>query len=90
MLAVSTSELARICVERGYERFEWSVLHWNEPAIGFYTALGAEPLAEWRSFRLTGAPLRDLGGTAGTIVASDVTSASEGGSHFNQALPLSN
>lgn len=84
------AELARICVERGYERFEWSVLHWNEPAIGFYTALGAEPLAEWRSFRLTGTPLRELGGTAGTIVASDVTSASEGGSHFNQALPLSN
>ncbi|WP_328518424.1 GNAT family N-acetyltransferase [Actinoplanes oblitus] len=31
----------------GYERFEWWVLAWNEPAIGFYRALGAELLDDW-------------------------------------------
>jgi hypothetical protein len=37
------------------------VLDWNEPAIGFYTALGAEPMREWTVFRLSGEPLRKLG-----------------------------
>ncbi|KUJ64372.1 GCN5 family acetyltransferase [Streptomyces albus subsp. albus] len=54
------AELARICVERGYARFEWSVLDWNEPAIGFYTALGAEAMDEWTVRRLSGEPLRAL------------------------------
>ncbi|HEX5568662.1 MAG TPA: GNAT family N-acetyltransferase [Streptomyces sp.] len=54
------AELARICVERGYERFEWWVLDWNEPSIGFYKSLGAEPMDEWTVFRLTGEPLRSL------------------------------
>lgn len=53
-------ELARIADERGYGRFEWSVLDWNEPAIGFYTALGAAPMAEWTVHRLTGDALRAL------------------------------
>lgn len=53
--------LARICVERGYGRFEWSVLDWNEPAIGFYKALGAVPMDEWTVFRMTGEPLTALG-----------------------------
>lgn len=56
--------LARICVERGYERFEWWVLDWNEPSIGFYKSLGAEAMDEWTVFRLTGEPLRALGETA--------------------------
>ena len=38
--------LAAVCVERGYSRFEWTVLDWNEPAIGFYRSLGVTPLAE--------------------------------------------
>jgi len=46
--------LARICVERGYGRLEWSVLDWNEPSIGFYKSLGAVPMDEWTVFRLTG------------------------------------
>ncbi|MBN6055400.1 GNAT family N-acetyltransferase [Nonomuraea sp. RK-328] len=54
------AELARICVERGYHRLEWSVLDWNEPAIGFYRALGAVPMDEWTVFRLTDEPLRSL------------------------------
>lgn len=55
--------LARECVERGYARLEWSVLNWNEPAIGFYRALGAAPMDEWTVFRLTDEPLRRLGET---------------------------
>ena len=53
--------VARLAVERGCGRFEWSVLHWNEPAIRFYKALGATPLDEWRLFRLTGEALTKLG-----------------------------
>jgi GNAT superfamily N-acetyltransferase len=54
------SALAGICVERGYERFEWWVLDWNEPSIGFYRSLGAEPMEDWTVFRMSGAPLRKL------------------------------
>jgi GNAT superfamily N-acetyltransferase len=53
--------LARIANERGYGRVEWSVLDWNELAIGFYKALGAKPMDEWTVFRLTGESLRRLG-----------------------------
>jgi GNAT superfamily N-acetyltransferase len=47
-------QLARLAVERGCGRFEWSVLDWNQPAIDFYRSLGAEPLSDWTVFRLTG------------------------------------
>jgi len=50
-------ELARIAVERGCGRLEWSVLDWNEPSIGFYKALGAVPMDEWTTFRVTGEAL---------------------------------
>ena len=53
--------LARECVERGYQRLEWSVLDWNEPSIGFYKSLGAVPLDEWTVFRLTDDALTRLG-----------------------------
>ena len=52
--------LAGVCVERGYSRFEWTVLDWNEPAIGFYRSLGVTPLAEWTTQRLTGDALLEL------------------------------
>ncbi|MER6063381.1 MULTISPECIES: GNAT family N-acetyltransferase [unclassified Streptomyces] len=55
------TELARICVERGYGRLEWSVLDWNRPAIGFYEALGARPQDEWTVYRLTDEALAALG-----------------------------
>jgi len=55
------AELARICVERGYSRLEWSVLDWNEPSIGFYKSLGAVPMDDWTVFRLTGEALGALG-----------------------------
>jgi GNAT superfamily N-acetyltransferase len=48
------TELARVADERGYERVEWAVLNWNEPAIGFYESLGARPQDEWTVYRLTG------------------------------------
>ncbi|MER6085090.1 GNAT family N-acetyltransferase [Streptomyces sp. NPDC001833] len=52
--------LAALCLRSGFERFEWWVLAWNEPAIGFYRSLGAEFLDEWRICRLTGEPLKEL------------------------------
>jgi GNAT superfamily N-acetyltransferase len=54
------THLAGTAVASGCGRMEWSVLDWNEPAIRFYRALGAEPLAEWSTFRLTGAGLAAL------------------------------
>ena len=56
------SALAQVAVARGYGRFEWSVLDWNAPALGFYAALGARPQDEWTVQRLTGAPLAALAG----------------------------
>ena len=44
--------LVDIARERGYGRVEWSVLDWNEPAIGFYRSLGAIPNDEWTTWRL--------------------------------------
>jgi GNAT superfamily N-acetyltransferase len=56
--------LARICVARDYGRFEWSVLDWNAPALGFYAKLGALPQSEWTVQRLTDEPLRALAARA--------------------------
>ncbi|PZQ41515.1 MAG: GNAT family N-acetyltransferase, partial [Pseudomonas putida] len=46
--------IAREAVKNGCGRLEWSVLDWNEPAIGFYKSLGAEPQDEWVRYRLEG------------------------------------
>jgi GNAT superfamily N-acetyltransferase len=54
-------ELARIAVERDCGRLEWSVLDWNQDAIGFYERLGATPNSEWTVYRLTGEALAELG-----------------------------
>jgi GNAT superfamily N-acetyltransferase len=56
-------ELARECKQRGYARLEWAVLDWNEPAIGFYTSLGAEAQEEWTIFRLSDDALTSLAET---------------------------
>jgi GNAT superfamily N-acetyltransferase len=56
------SALAGICVERGYQRLDWWVLHWN-PARDFYAAIGATAMDEWIPYRLEGEPLRALAGT---------------------------
>ena len=50
--------LAQLCIERGYERFQWWVLDWNEPSIEFYKSLGAVAMAEWTVFRLSGGALK--------------------------------
>ncbi|MFD8521258.1 GNAT family N-acetyltransferase [Streptomyces capillispiralis] len=60
--------LAAICRDSGFERFEWMVLDWNEPAIAFYQALGAELLEEWTLCRLTGDPLGALAARAPAVV----------------------
>ncbi|MGI3780623.1 MAG: GNAT family N-acetyltransferase, partial [Janthinobacterium lividum] len=52
--------LARIAVDRGYARVEWSVLDWNEPAVGFYGRIGAVGMDEWTTYRLTGSALASL------------------------------
>ena len=50
-------QLARIAVERGCGRLEWYCLDWNRPSIDFYLSLGAQPLDEWTTYRLTGETL---------------------------------
>lgn len=52
--------LARECVERGYGRFEWSVLDWNTNARDFYEAHGAVAMDEWTVHRVTGPALEAL------------------------------
>jgi GNAT superfamily N-acetyltransferase len=56
------SAVARIAIEEGAGRFEWSVLDWNEPAIGFYKNLGAEMMDGWTTCRLEGEGIRALAG----------------------------
>ena len=53
-------KLAQICVEKGYPRFQWWVLDWNELAIDFYKSFGAVAMDEWTVFRLSGDPLKKL------------------------------
>ena len=53
--------IARRALEMGGGRLEWSVLDWNEPAISFYKKMGAAPLEEWTTYRLTGERLKKLG-----------------------------
>lgn len=56
--------VAKLAVDRGCGRFEWAVLDWNAPSIAFYESFGATPMNEWTTYRLTGDPLRALGGRA--------------------------
>jgi diamine N-acetyltransferase len=54
--------LARHCVERGYARFEWTVLDWNKPSIEFYRSIGADVLGDWRVCRMSGEALVNFAG----------------------------
>lgn len=56
--------IVRLATERGCGRLEWSVLDWNTPAIRFYEKMGAVPLSDWTTYRLTGEPLERLAETA--------------------------
>ncbi len=58
------AHLARLAKGRGCGRLEWWVLDWNEPAIGFYRTVGAEPMDDWTVYRVSGAALDEL--AAGT------------------------
>lgn len=53
--------IAALAVERGCGRFEWAVLDWNAPAIGFYERMGATVMPDWRIARVTGESLARLG-----------------------------
>lgn len=53
-------QLARIALERGCGRLEWYCLDWNKPSIDFYLSLGAEPLDQWTTYRLTGDTLKNM------------------------------
>jgi GNAT superfamily N-acetyltransferase len=65
------AHLAALAVERDCARLEWSVLDWNEPAIGFYQKLGARLMDEWTVMRLDGAKLAQLG--AAVRFSADLT-----------------
>jgi GNAT superfamily N-acetyltransferase len=54
--------VAKIAVRRNCGRLEWSVLDWNEPAIRVYRKIGATPMSEWTTQRLTGEALARLAG----------------------------
>jgi GNAT superfamily N-acetyltransferase len=54
------AHLAQLAVARDCGRFEWSVLDWNAPAIGFYRALGAVPMEDWTIMRVSGEALGRL------------------------------
>ncbi|MBA3660957.1 MAG: GNAT family N-acetyltransferase [Gammaproteobacteria bacterium] len=55
--------LAHLAKKRKCGRLEWSVLDWNESAIGFYKKLGAKMMDEWTVFRLTNEALNKLAAT---------------------------
>jgi GNAT superfamily N-acetyltransferase len=57
------AHLARIAVDRGYGRMEWSVLNWNEMALRVYRAAGATPMTDWTIQRLTGESLKAMAET---------------------------
>jgi GNAT superfamily N-acetyltransferase len=54
------SSVAAIAVAEGCPRLEWAVLDWNTPAIDFYTSVGATPMSEWTTMRLSGVALAQL------------------------------
>lgn len=59
------AHLAAIAMARDCGRLEWSVLDWNTPSIGFYQSLGATPMSDWTTYRLTGDALAALAMPAG-------------------------
>lgn len=54
--------VAAVALARNAGRFEWAVLDWNAPAIGFYERLGATIMPDWRIARVSGAALAELAG----------------------------
>jgi GNAT superfamily N-acetyltransferase len=56
--------VANVACERDCGRMEWAVLDWNEPALGFYTKMGARPMDQWTVHRLTGRALEEAAQSA--------------------------
>ncbi len=52
--------LAKLCIDNGWSRMQWSVLDWNTPSIDFYKSLGAQMMDEWKLCKVTGAALSEL------------------------------
>ena len=52
--------LAQVAIDRDCARFEWAVLDWNAPAIGFYKSIGAVAMDGWTIMRVEGEALRAL------------------------------
>jgi GNAT superfamily N-acetyltransferase len=69
--------LAAVCAERGYERLDWWVLHWN-PAREFYHSIEAVAMDEWVPYRLTGPALHTLATQAPAVKAEDLESSLRG------------
>ena len=57
------ASLARLALDEGCRRLEWSVLDWNQPAISFYRSIGAVATDEWTRYRLDGLALRRFAGS---------------------------
>lgn len=53
-------QIATIAVERECGRLEWCCLDWNKPSIDFYLSIGAEPMDDWTTYRITGETLKNL------------------------------
>ena len=45
--------LTRIATERNYGRMEWCCLNWNQKSIDFYLHIGARPLDDWTTYRVS-------------------------------------
>ena len=56
-------KLAATAVERGCGRLEWWCLDWNQPSIDFYLSMGAQPMDEWTSYRISGKTLLEMAET---------------------------
>ncbi len=54
------TRVAQIAVTGRCGRLEWTVLDWNQKAIGFYERLGAKAMSEWTIYRISGEALAKL------------------------------
>jgi GNAT superfamily N-acetyltransferase len=52
--------MAKLAVERGCARMEWTCLDWNASSIAFYKGMGAQAMAEWTMYRLAGKSLVEM------------------------------
>ena len=70
--------LAAIALEKGCARLKWEVLDWNQPAIDFYAAMGAEFMDAWRNVRVSGEALQRLAGAPEVTEAAPAAPSAQG------------